>query len=155
MPELTPGLMAAIFEKLGVQAEVAATAALTPLALMVERQAKINASNGEHSPRTPTPSTGDPEGPARVSGTLVRAITHTQPARTATGWEVLVGMATGLYPYYDRRTPANEYAYYLEVTGVGKDRKTYPFLEPALTFTTHVGVDIVFREAFAQLGLGI
>ena len=150
--ELVPGAFSELFARIGLQADAAAAAALTPIALMVERQAKVNASNGEHPYGTRTPSSGDPTGPARVSGTLVRSITHSEPQHNGTGWEVLVGMAAGLYPWYDRKTSASEYAYYLEVTGVRGGRR-YPFLEPALTYAVHVGIDVVFRQIFANLGL--
>lgn len=147
--ELTPGIISAILAKVGVQAEQRAALALTPLALVVEKQAKINASNGQHPYGTPTPSSGDPTGPARISGTLVRSITHTEPRPHGSGWEVLVGMAGGLYPFYNRRTSASQYAYYLEVTGVRGGRR-FPFLEPALHFANHITVHAVFEQIFGM-----
>lgn len=147
--ELTPGVITGILARLGVEAEARAAIALTPLALVVERQAKINASNGQHAYGTRTPSSGDPTGPARISGTLVRAITHSEPQNTGFGWEVLVGMAPGLYPFYNRRTSASQYAYYLEVTGVRNGRR-FPFLEPALNFATHIAVHAVFEQVFGM-----
>lgn len=153
--EIRPGVLSEVFAQLGAQAEALTPLGLTPIALMVEKQAKINASNGEHKRGTPTPSPGDPTGPARVSGTLVRAITHTEPRPSADGWEALVGMAAGLYPDYNRHTPSSYYAYCLEVLGVGDDRHRFPFLEPAFTYAVHVGVDVVYREIFKGLGVGL
>jgi len=138
-----------VLARIGVEAEARAAIALTPIALLVERQAKVNASNGEHAYGTRTPCRGDPAGPARISVTLVRSITHTEPRLSATGWEVLVGMDAGLYPWYSRRAPASKYAYYLEVTGVRNGRR-FPFLKPALDFAVHVGVYGVFVEVFGR-----
>lgn len=149
MPEpLVLGTMSRLFTELAARSEATVPPALTAVALAVERQAKLNASNGEHPPRTPTPSSGDPAGPARISGSLVRAITHTPVQRTALGWEVKVGMAPGLYPYYNRSTPSSLYAYYLEVTGVGKSRRTFPFLGPAFHMVARVSVYTIFAELY-------
>ena len=152
--ELRAGVFSELFARLSVQAEALAPVALTTIGLAVERQAKINASNGEHPYRTPTPAQPG-NGPARISGQLVRAITHTEPARTATGWEVQVGMAAGLYPWYSRRTPSSLYAYYLEVAGAGKSRTLYPFLGPAFQMQAKIGAYAVFDQIYRALGTGI
>jgi hypothetical protein len=147
--------MSEVMARLAAEGELKASVGLTAVALAVERQAKINASNGEHPYRTPTPSPGDPEGPARISGSLVRSITHSGVERTAIGWAVKVGMAPGLYPYYDRRTSSSMYAYYLEVTGVGKSRKRFPFLVPALRMVGRVSVYTIYKEIMgAAWGVG-
>lgn len=148
--ELAPGLVSKLFADLGLKAELAMREALTPLALAVERQAKINASSGEHALRTPTPAHPG-SGPARISGTLVRSITHSEVTRAATGWEVRVGTATGLFAYYNRHTPSSKYGYYLE-TGLRNGRK-YPWLAPALHMVNHVTIYSIFAAAFATLSV--
>lgn len=146
--EMAPGLVTKLFAELGIKAELAMKEALKPLALAVERQAKINASSGEHLRRTPTPAHPG-SGPARISGTLVRSITHSEVTRGVTGWEVRVGPAGGLYPDYNRHTPSSKYGYYLE-TGL-RDGRRYPWLVPALHMVNHVSVYSIFASAFAVL----
>lgn len=147
--ELTPAAMRAIFARLDATAQGAIAAGLEPLAAAVERQAKINASTGEHPRGTPTPAHPG-AGPARVSGTLVRSLTHSGPERTTGGWECKVGTATGLYAPYNRRTPANRYGYYLE-HGLRNGAK-YPFLGPAAHMVAHVSAYVYFAEAFRRAG---
>jgi hypothetical protein len=142
-------VLTALFTRLAAEGEVRGRVALAPVALAVERQAKINASTGQHRYGTPTPAWPG-SGPARISGTLVRSITHSDVHRTATGWEVLVGTATGLYPTYSRRTPANKYGRYLEVEGAGRSRVRYPFLAPAFHMVVTVSVYVIFREIYGQ-----
>lgn len=147
--ELAPGVLTALFTRLSAEGEVRGRVALVPVALAVERQAKINASNGQHKYGTPTPARPG-NGPARISGTLVRSITHSAVSRTPTGWEVLVGTAVGLYPTYNRKTPANKYGRYLEIEGAGRSRALYPFLGPAFHMVVHVSVYTIFREIYGQ-----
>lgn len=146
--ELSPAALRAVFAHLAATSEVAAAAGLEPLAAAVERQAKINASSGEHRRGTPTPAHAG-SGPARISGTLVRSLTHTRPQRTATGWECRVGTATGLYAPYNRRTPANRYGYYLE-HGLRNGAK-YPFLGPAAHMVAHISAYVFFVEVFRRV----
>lgn len=148
MPELTPGVLSAILARIAVQAESLVPAALEPIALAVEREAKLNASHGEHPPRTPTPAARG-SGPARVSGTLVRSITHSPAIHDATGWETRVGTAAGLYTPYNRRTPSSLYGYYLEVPGAGKAHARYPFLLPAFDMVVKTGVATEFSRVLA------
>jgi hypothetical protein len=148
--ELAPGLIAALFQRLGLEAHAAVAEAMVPLALAVERQAKINASSGEHALRTKTPAHPG-SGPARISGTLVRSITHSEAKPTAGGWEIKVGTASGLYSYYNRRTPSSKYGYYLE-TGLRNGTK-YPWLGPAVHMVDHVSIYAVFAAAFAKLSI--
>lgn len=147
MPELAPGLLRAVFVKLAAEGEARGRIALAPVALAIEKQAKINASNGSHPYRTPTPSRGSPEGPAIISGTLVRSITHSPVVRTAGGWETKVGTAGGLYPWYSRKMPSSKYAYILEVRGV-RGGGRFPFLQPAFKFVMRVSVHTIFREVY-------
>jgi hypothetical protein len=149
---LAPGAIEKLFARLSVEVQAKVPIALTAVGLTVERQAKINASNGEHPPRTPTPASPG-EGPARVSGSLVRAITHTEPQHTGSGWMVQVGMAPGLYPYYNRSTPSSEYAKYLEL-GMLRNGHAYPFLGPAVEMVGLVSTYTIFRELFGS-GLGM
>lgn len=145
MAELLPGVFTEILTRLGARAEAATVAVLEPLAAAVERQAKINASSGEHRRGTPTPARPG-SGPARISGTLVRSITHTRPERGPHGWEVRVGTGVGLYPPYGRHTPSSRYGYYLE-HGL-RNGARYPFLGPAAHMVTHITAHSVVADAF-------
>lgn len=138
--ELVPGVFTEIMTKLATQVVQHSREVLEPVALVIERQAKINASSGEHQYRTKTPASPG-SGPARISGTLVQSITHSEALPSVLGgWEMKVGVAGGLYPPYNRRTDAGKYAYYLEVSGAGKSRVKYPFLGPAGKFAKDVAV---------------
>lgn len=148
--ELAPGMISALFARLGLEAHAAVAEAMAPLALAVERQAKINASSGEHALRTRTPASPG-SGPARISGTLVRSITHSEVTPTVSGWEVKVGTASGLYAYYNRRTPSSKYGYYLE-TGIRNGAK-YPWLAPAVHMVSEISIYAVFAAAFAKLSI--
>lgn len=148
--EIRSGALAPLFERLAAEALARTTAGVVATANAVERQAKMNASNGRHPYRTATPSPGDPEGPAIISATLVDSIVHTQPVVGLLGVEVQVGMSPGHFPYYrPKGPPSSRYAYYLEVTGAGKSRHRFPFLVPALHMAGHIAVYTAFRQAFA------
>jgi hypothetical protein len=119
-----------VFAGVGQDAMARGERLITQLALAVEAQAKKNASNGSHQYGTPTPAKPG-QGPAVISGTLRRSITHTKPEFSALKWTAKVGMAGGVYPPYGKSpTVASKYAFYLENKmlrgGVG-----YPFLAPA------------------------
>jgi hypothetical protein len=148
--ELAPGMMTALFARLGLEAHAAVAEAMLPLALAVERQAKINASSGEHALRTKTPASRG-SGPARISGTLVRSITHSEVTPSVGGWEVKVGTAGGLFPYYNRHTPSSKYGYYLE-TGLRNGAK-YPWLAPAVHMVGEISIYAIFAAAFAKLSI--
>ena len=138
--ELAPGAFTAIFERLAVKGRATGVAALTSLALSIEREAKANLALHTHKYGTRT--TARPGGPpALVSGTLRRAVTHTRPVRTPLGWEVRVGVARGFYPPYPRngkRVQAGTYGLILEKTGL-RNGTTYPFLHPAFVKIVHGG----------------
>jgi hypothetical protein len=141
---LAPGQFTAVFARVGLEAEKRAAVALTQVALAIERQAKINASNGAHPFGTPTPATRG-SGPARISGTLVRSITHTRVRPTGGGWECQVGTAQGMFPPYGKnRTPSSLYGLYLET------ELDYPFLEPAFHFGCHVVAPGAFASAYGS-----
>ncbi len=137
--ELHPDTFTAVFARLSVKSAATGAAAMTSLALAVERRAKDNLGRVSHPYGTPTPAAaGGP--PAKVSGTLRRSVGHSTPVITTAGAEVKVGLKTGLYPTYPRtgdrrrhgagiRTPSSKYGYFLE-TGLRNGAK-YPFLKPA------------------------
>lgn len=151
--EMAPGVFEALFGKLAVSAEVRMPLALERVSVAVETEAKTNASNGEHAIRTKTPARPG-SGPARISGTLVRSITHSTPKFTGAGWESRVGVAGGMYAPYNRRTTSGKYGYYLE-TGL-KNGSTFPFLKPAFHKTARETAELAFAVAFgAGWGVGI
>lgn len=139
---------------LGAETQIRARAGLSALGLAVEKQAKINASTGSHRYGTPTPATPG-TGPARISGTLVRSITHTTPVPAAFGWEMKVGLAAGLYPTYrgkrgafTSKTSSSQYGKYLE-QGL-RNGARYPFLSTAASFGLgHVAAVVAFTAAFS------
>jgi hypothetical protein len=150
MPELSPEAIAAVMAKVIAEAGVRAQAAMTVTGTAIERQAKVNASSGEHRRGTPTPARPG-SGPARISGTLVRSITHSEVMATAYGWEMRVGLAGGLYPNYGskaKRTASSKYGEYLE-KGMLRNGSAYPFLGPAVTFGSKIVAYTAFRAAFA------
>jgi hypothetical protein len=148
MPELSPEAIARAMAKVVAETAVRAKAAMTTVALSIERQAKINASTGEHRRGTRTPARPG-TGPARISGTLVRSITHSEVMATAGGWEIRVGLAGGLYPWYGKgRTPSSKYGEYLE-KGMLRGGAAYPFLGPAVGFGAKVVAYTAFKAAFS------
>ncbi|MFG2412268.1 hypothetical protein [Streptomyces goshikiensis] len=113
------------------------------MANAIERQAKVNASNGAHKRGTPTPASPG-TGPAVISGTLRRSITHSPVTLTGAGWETKVGTGAGISPPYGR-TPASRYGLALE-TGL-RNGSTFPFLKPAYQF----GITIVAPQLYASI----
>jgi hypothetical protein len=146
MRELNPETIARVMAKVVAEAGVRAKAAMTTTALAIERQAKVNASNGQHKRGTRTPARPG-SGPARISGTLVRSITHSEIMVISGGWQMRVGLAGGLYPSYGR-TASSKYGEYLE-TGKTRNGKAFPFLKPAVTFGTKIVVHSAFKIAFS------
>lgn len=144
MTELRPGAFTRIFAEVEREAQVKARRVLTGIALAVERQAKINASVGAHKRGTKTPASPG-TGPAVISGTLRRSITHSPIVFTGGGWETKVGTGVGLTPPYGR-TPASKYGFYLE-TGL-KNGTVYPFLGPAVTFGRRVVAPQLYQAVF-------
>jgi hypothetical protein len=144
MPELRPGIFEAAFAKIATEADARTRLALEPLATAVERQARINASNGSHEYGTPTPARPG-EGPAVISGTLKKSIDHTPIAKDPTGWMTKVGPKRGMTPPYSR-TESHQYGYYLE-TGL-RNGTTYPWLKPAAEFACKVSAVSIFTEKY-------
>lgn len=149
--ELHQGTFARIFIGLDNETKLRARKALEDLALVVEKQAKINASSGAHKYGTRTPARPG-TGPAVISGTLRRAIAHTPVKFSGDEFSCFVGMGVGFYPSYGgtrSRTPASEYAMHLEKTGLRNGAK-YPFLMPAFKFAMGVPAQLIYREAFGR-----
>jgi hypothetical protein len=152
--ELRPGVFTALFSRIAVEAQGKAAAALAVIGTGVERQAKINASTGSHPYGTPSPARPG-TGPARISGTLVRSITHTDPVLDAFGWSMKVGTAAGLYPTYrtlsgatfTSKVPSSKYGYYLEVKGT-RNGARYPFMQPAVDFATRQIAALAYQKIF-------
>lgn len=145
MPELRPGAFTRLFTEINAAQEAKTRSVLTALALATERQAKINASVGAHKRGTPTPARPG-TGPAVVSGTLRRSLTHTAVEKRADGWEVKVGTGVGFTPPYGK-TPASQYGLILEKTGL-RNGATYPFLVPAAKFVMRTVAPQLYRAAF-------
>lgn len=148
--EVRPGIWTEVFRAVDRQARGKGEQLLATLALALEKQAKTNASVGSHRYGTPTPASPG-TGPAVISGTLRRAITHERVIELGPGhWRTRVGTATGFTPPYGgrRRTPANKYGYYLE-HGL-RNGATYPFLVPAFNHVTGVGADALFRAIYGE-----
>ncbi|MQS14525.1 hypothetical protein F7Q99_20210 [Streptomyces kaniharaensis] len=138
--------MTAVFTKVSAQGIARTPIALADLADAILKQAKTNASNGSHAWGTPTPARPG-EGPARISGTLVRSLARTSVNRTVTGAEVRVGTQPGMAPPYSR-TPSSKYGSYLE-QGL-KNGARYPFLTTAFVFGVHVAAPAIYRKAYGD-----
>lgn len=144
--ELRSGVFTRLFAQLDAETKVRAKTGLTRLALVVEKQAKINVRAGSHRYGTPTPARPG-TGPAVISGTLRRSITHTPVTWAAGGWETRVGLGVGFFPPYGTsRTASSKYGLYLE-TGLVNGAK-YPFLLPAFRFAVRVPAQLIWREVF-------
>jgi hypothetical protein len=145
MAELRPGVFLRLFTEIAAEGQARSRAVVGELARVVEKQAKTNASSGSHGRGTPTPARPG-SGPAVISGTLRRSITHTEPVLNGRGWECKVGTAPGRTPNYGN-TPANKYGYFLETGLVNGAR--YPFLKPAAHFGMSVAAPALYRKYFA------
>lgn len=146
MTELRPGIFTAGFAKLVTEGDARTRLALEPLALAVERQAKINASNGRHQYRTKSPASPG-TGPAVISGTLKKSVGHTPIEKSLDGWETKVGPTLGFTPPYGHNpTPADKYGYYLE-TGL-RNGATYPWLKPAAEFACKISAVTIFTKRY-------
>lgn len=146
MPELRPGVFTELFAEIVKAGEEKTRIVLTRLAGAVEKQAKINASNGSHRYGTPTPASPG-TGPAVISGTLRRSLTHTPIVRTGGGFETRVGTAAGPTSPYGSRTPASKYGMYLE-RGMLRNGAAYPFLLPAHRFAVRVVAPQLYQQVF-------
>jgi hypothetical protein len=146
--ELRPGVFTAGFAKLAVEGDARTRLALEPLALAVERQARINASVGRHRYGTKTPAHPG-AGPAVISGTLKKSIGHTPIEKYGFGWITKVGPTLGFTPPYGTRpTPADKYGYYLE-TGL-RNGATYPWLKPAAEFACRISAVTIYNRLYGS-----
>lgn len=141
--ELRAGVFTKLFTEIAAEGQLRSRTFLTQLANAIERQAKVNASSGSHKRGTPTPAQPG-SGPAVVSGTLRRSITHSPITLTAGGWETKVGTAAGISPPYGR-TPASKYGLALE-NGL-RNGNVFPFLRPAYRF----GITVVAPQLYATI----
>lgn len=123
--------------------------AVNQMAAMAERQAKINASSGSHPHGTPTPAQKG-SGPARVTGDLVRGITHTRAEQSGGRWQARVGLPGGImHGGYagGRGRRGNRRGKKggggggapLGVIGRALEKMDYPFLTPAVKHVTSQG----------------
>jgi hypothetical protein len=153
--ELRPGAFTAMFVRFEDAGVRGAGKALTALAYVVEKQAKINVSTGSHKYGTPTPARPG-AGPAVVSGNLRRSITHERVTRGVDGnWTTRLGPSMGAFPPYPRkgrgggapkRTSADKYGAHLE-NGLRNGAK-YPWLKPAVEFAQRTAQPVI-AAAFA------
>ncbi|MCT9092840.1 hypothetical protein N4G70_28805 [Streptomyces sp. ASQP_92] len=141
--ELRPGIFRVLFAEIATDGQLKSRTVLTQLANAIERQAKVNASSGAHKRGTPTPARSG-SGPAVVSGTLRRSITHSPIVSYGAGWETKVGTGAGIMPPYGR-SPASVYGLALE-TGL-RNGAVYPFLGPAYRF----GITIVAPQLYMSV----
>jgi hypothetical protein len=141
--ELRPGIFRALFAEIAAEGQLKSHTVLSQLASAIERQAKVNASVGSHKRGTPTPARPG-TGPAVISGTLRRSITHSPIVSYGAGWETKVGTGAGISPPYGR-SPASVYGLALE-TGL-RNGATYPFLKPAYRF----GITIVAPQLYMSV----
>lgn len=147
MAILEPGVPTAMFTKLSAEFMLRGGIALTELADGLKKQAKINAQTGRHKLGTPSPSPGNPVGPATISRALVNSIDRTAVTRQPFGYLCQVGMAAGqTNPYHHITT--SRYARALEIDGVRSDRKTFPFLYPAFTFAVNHLASVIYTQKY-------
>lgn len=151
MVEFRPGAPTAIFAK--VQAGIIGRGriALAPVANGIVATAKRYASEGTHPPHTPTPSPGNPLGPAIISKTLVNAIDRTPVVRIPRGWLCQVGVRPGAYPDYNNgHVSADRYARILEIEGAGHSRHRFPFLYPAAEFGFAILAPTIYQKMYGS-----
>jgi|SRR5689334_10016274 len=146
--EMRPGVFMAGFAKLSAEGEIKGRLGLEELAKAVEKQAKINASNGRHAYGTRTPARPG-EGPARITGTLRGSVGHSAISKEPGGWYTKVGPEAGkVNP--NSGTPPDQYGYYLE-TGL-KGGATYPWLKPAAEMVTKISAVTIFNRKYGEGG---
>jgi hypothetical protein len=146
MAILKPGVPTAMFARLDEQFKLRGR---MPVADALKRQAKLNATTGSHAYGTPTPSPGDPVGPATISRTLVNSIDRSEVTREVFGYLIQVGTAVGhVTPYGGAHARAStRYGYILEVEGCRNGRK-FPFLYPAFKFAVDHVAPVIYKEKY-------
>lgn len=154
--QLRPGVFDELFAKVAAEGVKRARRATVVMAQTTERQAKINVAHGAHKYGTPTPAS-EGAGPAIISGTLRRSITHTPAVATGGAFVSMVGPAPGFFPPYGiprhhikpnpkPRADSAKYGYYLETGDWGH---TYPWLLPALRVVEITSGPVILREIFS------
>lgn len=145
----SPGAWIAVFKAIDLQGQVKGGELLTKLAQVIEKQAKTNASAGAHRYGTKTPASPG-SGPAVISGTLRRSITHDPVRHLGPGhWQTRVGTGAGFYPGYgSNRTPSSKYGFYLE-HGI-RGGRTYPFLMPAFRYGTGTAARALYDAVYGS-----
>lgn len=151
--ELTPGVISGLTTRISAEIQVRSHAVVTQIGDAMDRQARTNASVGQHAYGTPTPATPG-TGPSRISNTLVSSIGRSQVEPLGTGWQCKVGTVPGQIPWYsDRGVASSRYGRFLEF-GLRNGTK-YPWLLPAFRFgvthATPVVVMLVFDVPWAVL----
>ena len=151
MVEFRPGAPTAIFAKIQDSVIGKGRIALAPVADGIVATAKRYASQGSHAHRTPTPSPGNPLGPAIISGTLVKTIDRTPVVRISRGWLCQVGIRPGVYPPYNNGNEMSSvYAYILEVEGAGRSRHRFPFLYPAAEYGFLILAPTIYQRMYGS-----
>jgi len=154
MAELEAGVLRAILARVAEQGALRMAEGLESVAEAIERQARANASNGQHDYGTPTPARPG-EGPAQISGTLVESIGHNPVERSIEGWATKVGPRRGHYPEYSSRwrsrVDSSRYGYYLET---GDHGITYPWLKPAADAIGEAAVSVAVLDVFNDISWG-
>lgn len=151
--ELGPGVFERLFTEAGRIAVERCRRPLDIAAGAVEIAAKIEVSHGSHPYGTPTPARPG-AGPAVISSTLRKSITHIPPRFGPGGWYAVVFPKPGLHPVYrsvtgrtvKSTTDSARYGYYLEF---GDHGITYPWLGPAVK-KVRPTIPGMFRVAFAE-----
>lgn len=144
---LEPGVPNAMFARFTANGILAGKIALTGLADLIKKQAKINAYNGHHTYGTPTPATPN-HGPATISRTLINSIVRSEVTREIYGWQCQVGMAGNRMPPYNAGPhTSSQYAKILELVGC-KNGAMYPFLYPAAKFGFDIGAHAIYSKAY-------
>ena len=145
---LEPGVVDGILARVTLTHRLRSVEAMTALAQMVEKEAKLNASNGEHRRGTPSPARPG-SGPAVVSGDLRRSITHTKVTPTRMWSKVGPDeMPHRTYGRARRGLTNGRLGRILEVDGIRANGDRYPFLLPAFRKVFPLTAR-VFRERFS------
>lgn len=105
--------------------------------VLMETQAKLNATSGKHKKGQPhIPGSGP--GPNVVSGNLRRSITHTRPERRGvTGW-------------YARMGPTAVYGRAVELGLWQNPSAKFPYIGPAVKWVTGGPLILVIRNAWTK-----
>ena len=145
---LTPGVVRDLLNRVTMTHQERAMMSLRALVLEVEKEAKLNASEGAHKRGTPSPAVPG-HGPAVISGDLRRSITHTRVTKTRM-WSKVGPAETphSTYGYNTSGITSGKLGRILELDGIRANGAIYPFLVPALE-TVAPSTYKLFREGFS------